>query len=99
MELQLCHAPEIKGYIDRAWGVVHNKHKKNQTTLPPLDPADPKSQENLQLVPIGQDAQRIRYWIADGPCTFIVESYSAASIFACICLEIFNSIPFSLFPG
>ncbi|KAF8807826.1 hypothetical protein BYT27DRAFT_7189920 [Phlegmacium glaucopus] len=65
VELQLCHAPEIKGNIDRAWGVVHNKHKKNQTSLPPLDPADPKSQENLQLLPIGQDAQRIRYWITD----------------------------------
>ena len=73
MELQLCHAPEIKGSIDHAWGVVHNKHKKNQTPLPPLDPADPKSQENLQLLPIGQDVQRIRYWITDGPCTFIVE--------------------------
>lgn len=65
VELQLCHAPEIKSNIDHAWGVVHNKHKKNQTPLPPLNPTDPKSQESLQLLPIGQDAQRIRYWIAD----------------------------------
>jgi len=92
VELQLCHAPEIKGNIDRAWGVVHNKHKKNQTPFAPLDPVDPKSQENLQLLPIGQDAQRIRYWIADGPCTFTVEHlFSFASIFAYICLEIFNT--------
>ena len=98
-ELQLCHAPEIKGYIDHAWGVVHNKHKKNQTPLPSLDRSDPKSQENLQLLPIGQDVHRIRYWIADGPCTFIVESWSTFSIFAYICLEIFISIPFSLLSG
>lgn len=99
VELQLCHAPEIKGYIDHAWGVVHNKHKKNQTPLPSLDPSDPKSQENLQLLPIGQDVHRIRYWITDGPCTFIVESWSTFFIFAYICLEIFISTPFSLFSG
>ena len=99
VELQLCHAPEIKGYVDHAWGVVHNKHKKNQTPLPSLDRSDPKSQENLQLLPIGQDVHRIRYWIADGPCTFIVESWSTFFIFAYICLEIFISISFSLFSG
>ena len=97
VELQLCHAPEIKGYIDHAWGVVHNKHKKNQTPLPSLDRSDPKSQENLQLLPIGQDVHRIRYWIADGPCTFIVKSWSTFFIFAYICMEIFIRIPLSLF--
>ncbi|KAF8167635.1 hypothetical protein B0H34DRAFT_682568 [Crassisporium funariophilum] len=65
VELQLSHAPEVKGTIDRAWGVVHNKHKKNQTTAVPLDPTDPKSQESLQILPIGQDYQRKRYWISD----------------------------------
>ncbi|KAF8973533.1 hypothetical protein BDZ97DRAFT_1775592 [Flammula alnicola] len=64
VELQLCHAPDIKATIDNAWGVVHNKHKKNQAPAP-LDPSDPKSQEHLQLLPIGQDCQRKRYWIAD----------------------------------
>lgn len=38
--------------------------------MAPLDPSDPKSQERLQLLPIGQDMQRKRYWVADGPCTF-----------------------------
>ncbi|PPQ67172.1 hypothetical protein CVT25_005773 [Psilocybe cyanescens] len=65
VELQLCHSPEIKAAIDNAWGVVHNKHKKNQAPVAPLDPNDPKSQERLQLQPIGQDYQRKRYWIAD----------------------------------
>ncbi|PPQ71464.1 hypothetical protein CVT26_011243 [Gymnopilus dilepis] len=65
VELQLCHAPDIKATIDNAWGVVHNKHKKNQAPFVPLDPSDPKSREKLQLTPIGQDCQRKRYWIAD----------------------------------
>ncbi|KIM47759.1 hypothetical protein M413DRAFT_439429 [Hebeloma cylindrosporum] len=65
VELQLCHSPEIKASIDNAWGVVHNKHKKNQPPTVPLDPSDPKSQERLQLIPIGQDSQRKRFWVAD----------------------------------
>ncbi|CAA7265919.1 unnamed protein product [Cyclocybe aegerita] len=64
VELQLCHAPEIKATIDRAWGVQHNKHKK-PAPLAPLDPSDPKSQESLQLQPIGQDCSRKRFWVAD----------------------------------
>ena len=74
VELQLCHAPDIKATIDNAWGVVHNKHKKNQAPFVPLDPSDPKSREKLQLTPIGQDCQRKRYWIADGPCTSILQT-------------------------
>ncbi|TFK36959.1 hypothetical protein BDQ12DRAFT_686158 [Crucibulum laeve] len=65
VELQLSHSPEIKATIDRAWGVVHNKHKKKDATAAPPEPADPKSQEKLQLVPIGQDCQRKRYWVVD----------------------------------
>ncbi|KAF9486290.1 hypothetical protein BDN70DRAFT_869765 [Pholiota conissans] len=65
VELQLCHSPEIKATIDNAWGVVHNKHKKTAATVPMVDPSDPKSYENLKLVPIGQDSQRKRYWVAD----------------------------------
>ncbi|GJE85822.1 hypothetical protein PsYK624_019010 [Phanerochaete sordida] len=65
VELQLCHSNDIKKIIDRAWGVVHNKHKKAEMTAtrPPAD--DPQSQENLQLVPLGQDLQRKRYWVID----------------------------------
>ncbi|EAU92791.1 hypothetical protein CC1G_01836 [Coprinopsis cinerea okayama7 len=65
VELQLTHAPSIKATIDRAWGIVHNKHKKGQATEPKPEPSDPKSQENLQLLPVGQDSSRKRYWIAD----------------------------------
>ncbi|PPQ99551.1 hypothetical protein CVT24_005339 [Panaeolus cyanescens] len=65
VELQLSHSPEIKATIDRAWGVVHNKHKKNQQPAPPPEPSDPKSRQNLVLHPIGQDSQRKRFWIAD----------------------------------
>ena len=68
VELQLCHSTEIKNLIDRAWGVVHNKHKKNNVppTLP--DPSDPKSRENITLLPLGQDSSKKRYWVVDGAC-------------------------------
>ncbi|KAF9015627.1 hypothetical protein BDQ17DRAFT_57632 [Cyathus striatus] len=65
VELQLTHSTEIKATIDRAWGVVHNKHKKKDAANAPPDPSDPKSQESLQLLPIGQDCQRKRYWVVD----------------------------------
>lgn len=70
VELQLTHSPMIKGMIDRAWGVVHNKHKKKEASTAAPEP-EPHSQENLQLVPLGQDRNRKRYWIADGPCILI----------------------------
>ena len=57
---------EIKAIIDRAWGVSASKHKKKNEKEPLPGPDDPHSQENLQLAPIGQDAQRMRYWVADG---------------------------------
>lgn len=69
VELQLCHGTEIKALIDRAWGVIHNKHKKDQTTAPPPPASDPFSQENLLFSPLGQDNKRKRYWIADGTYT------------------------------
>lgn len=78
VELQLCHAPDIKATIDRAWGVVHNKHKKNQQPAAPPEPSDPKSRQNLTLHPIGQDSQRKRFWVADGPCT---------TVFLSLCLD------------
>jgi hypothetical protein len=75
VELQLLHAPEIKYTIDRAWGVVHNKHKKKDSVTAPPDASDPKSQESLQQLPLGQDIQRKRYWVADGPCTTLSPLY------------------------
>ncbi|EMD41910.1 hypothetical protein CERSUDRAFT_110467 [Gelatoporia subvermispora B] len=65
VELQLCHSAEIKAVIDRAWGVIHNKHKKIEVTQLPPPPGDPQSQERLQLVPVGQDKERKRYWVID----------------------------------
>ncbi|KAF8899001.1 hypothetical protein BD779DRAFT_1607614 [Infundibulicybe gibba] len=65
VELQLCHTPEIKNTIDRAWGVTQNKHKKKDVASAPPDPTDVNSQERLQLVPIGQDIHRKRFWVAD----------------------------------
>ncbi|KDQ63282.1 hypothetical protein JAAARDRAFT_29299 [Jaapia argillacea MUCL 33604] len=65
VELQLSHAPEIKGIIDRAWGVVHNKHKKQDKPAAAPEPAESANQEKLQMIPIGQDIARKRYWIAD----------------------------------
>ncbi|TBU34737.1 hypothetical protein BD311DRAFT_784317 [Dichomitus squalens] len=65
VELQLCHSPEIKAIIDRAWGVIHNKHKKTEAPSVPPPPGDPHSQERLQLIPLGQDKERKRYWVVD----------------------------------
>lgn len=73
MELQLEHNADIKTTIDLAWGVQHNKHKKKEAQDIPPDPTDPKSKQNLQLVPIGQDMQRKRYWVVDGKCPFLFE--------------------------
>ncbi|KAG1795775.1 uncharacterized protein HD556DRAFT_1364090 [Suillus plorans] len=65
VELQLTHSIDIKGTVDRAWGVMQNKHKKKDPETAPPEFNDSKSQQNLQLVPLGQDAQRKRYWVAD----------------------------------
>nr|BCB28858.1 hypothetical protein UP11 [Mycoleptodonoides aitchisonii] len=65
VELQLSHSPEVKAIIDRAWGVIHNKHKKTEPAAVPPPPEDPHSQERLQLIPIGQDKDRKRYWVID----------------------------------
>ncbi|OSD03250.1 hypothetical protein PYCCODRAFT_1434665 [Trametes coccinea BRFM310] len=65
VELQLCYSQEIKAIIDRAWGVIHNKHKKIEASALPPPPGDPQSQERLQLVPLGQDKDRKRYWVVD----------------------------------
>ncbi|KAG2156646.1 uncharacterized protein EDB93DRAFT_1127686 [Suillus bovinus] len=65
VELQLTHSNDIKSTVDRAWGVMQNKHKKKDPEAAPPESNDSKSQQNLQLVPLGQDAQRKRYWVAD----------------------------------
>ncbi|KAF9502393.1 hypothetical protein BDN71DRAFT_1437984 [Pleurotus eryngii] len=64
VELQLCHSPEIKATIDHAWGVVHNKHKKKDSAAANGDP-DFKTQDGIQLIPIGQDMHRKRFWVID----------------------------------
>nr|GAT48411.1 predicted protein [Mycena chlorophos] len=69
VELQLTHSGDIRGKIDRAWGVSSNKHKKKDAASapppPPLLDSDPNSQKQLQLTPLGQDIHRTRYWAAD----------------------------------
>ncbi|KAG6837692.1 hypothetical protein H0H93_004968, partial [Arthromyces matolae] len=65
VELQLCHNADIRATIDRAWGVSQSKHKKKDPATAPPEASDPKSHASLQLVPIGQDSKRTRYWIAD----------------------------------
>lgn len=67
VELQLSHHSETRDTIDRAWGIVHNKHKKKEVpTNSPLEESDPHSMEKLSTVPLGQDTQRRRYWAVDG---------------------------------
>jgi hypothetical protein len=70
VEMQLAHQPEIKNAIDRAWGVVHQKQKKKESTAAPSNLGDSYTIEQLQQVPIGQDRERKRYWVVDGPCAF-----------------------------
>jgi hypothetical protein len=76
-------APDIKNTIDRAWGVVHSKHKKKEPSTAPPEASDPKSQERLQQIPIGQDMHRKRYWVVDGPCVFLATFSN--KLFARIC--------------
>ncbi|KAI0095098.1 hypothetical protein BDY19DRAFT_916277 [Irpex rosettiformis] len=86
-ELQLCHSTEVKALIDRAWGVIRNKHKKTETTAPPPPPSDPYSQENLLFIPLGQDSQRKRYWVADdSPRVYVsTNPWKVTSTFQCVC--------------
>ncbi|KAJ7070860.1 hypothetical protein C8F01DRAFT_1108110 [Mycena amicta] len=65
VELQLTHATDIRARIDRAWGVSSSKHKKKDAASAPPEDSDPHSQKQLQLIPLGQDVQRTRYWAAD----------------------------------
>jgi hypothetical protein len=67
----LTHSQEIKATIDRAWGVVHHKHKKEKdivaaggSTAADLD----RDREFLGLLPYGYDAKRTRYWVIDRAC-------------------------------
>ena len=83
VEMQLQYALDIKNAIDRAWGVTINKSKKKDPTLLPPGAEDPKSVEHLQLVPLGQDMDRKRYWVIDGPCILLVGPLS--KLFARIC--------------
>ncbi|KAF8526450.1 hypothetical protein JB92DRAFT_3108245 [Gautieria morchelliformis] len=69
VEWQLSHSVEIKGVIDRGWGVVHMKHKKSNVEVAqetqPLPDSDPYSKPNLVMVPLGQDAKKKRFWAID----------------------------------
>ncbi|KAF9074803.1 hypothetical protein BDP27DRAFT_1315996 [Rhodocollybia butyracea] len=65
IELQLSHSSEIKDKIDLAWGVTAHRSKKKDPATAPPEPSDPNSRENLQMMPLGQDCSRNRYWIVD----------------------------------
>lgn len=69
VEWQLSHSVEIKGLIDRAWGVVHMKHKKTNQEIAQetqqLPDDDPYSKKKLMMVPLGQDVKKTRYWAVD----------------------------------
>ncbi|KIJ26909.1 hypothetical protein M422DRAFT_216084 [Sphaerobolus stellatus SS14] len=69
VEWVLCYSVEIKGVIDRAWGIVHMKHKKSNVEIAQeaqeLPDTDPFSRKNIVTIPLGQDAKKIRYWALD----------------------------------
>lgn len=93
VELQLGHTPEIKNTIDRAWGVSQNKHKKKDAASAPPEASDPQSRGQLQLLPMGQDLQKKRFWAGDGPCAFFLWP---DTIFVCICRR--SSLNYFLHP-
>lgn len=66
MEFQLCHSPDIKRSIDAAWGVGKNTHRKKNPDATVSVAEDGPRVEDLQLLPIGQDLKRRRYWVVDG---------------------------------
>lgn len=82
IELQLSHSAEIKGKIDRAWGVNVNKNKKKDPATAPPEPSDPNSRENLQMLPLGQDSQRKRYWVVDSAYIFLDSTDAYLRVFA-----------------
>ena len=63
VELQLSHSGEVKRMIDVAWRVARVPPKKKDAA----NGSDGGPQlEDLQLLPIGQDLKRKRYWVVDG---------------------------------
>ena len=65
VELQLSHSSEVKRMIDAAWRVARAPPKKKDAA----NGSDSGPQlEDLQLLPIGQDLKRKRYWVVDGEC-------------------------------
>lgn len=70
VEWVLCYSTEIKGTLDRAWGIVHFKHKKSNVEIAQeaqmLPDDDPFSRTSLVTIPLGQDAKKKRYWALDG---------------------------------
>ena len=67
VELQLSHSSEIKKMIDAAWRVARALPKKKD---PANEPDNGPQLEDLQLLPIGQDLKRKRYWVVDGEHPF-----------------------------
>lgn len=69
VEWQLVHCDSIKKVIDDAWGIKHHitsKSKlkamaKSQKVVAKEEP----TREDLELIPIGMDNDRKRYWITD----------------------------------
>ncbi|KLO20645.1 hypothetical protein SCHPADRAFT_15551 [Schizopora paradoxa] len=74
VEFQLSGPSEAKDIIDRAWGVVHNKHRKREGLTAPPDPSDPLSVQNLVTNPIGTDKDRLRYWVFDDSARLYVST-------------------------
>lgn len=69
MELQLTHSQEIKAAIDRAWGVMHNKHKKEKGPGTAENSSSGLDRDILEFKPFGLDSKRERYWVVDSACS------------------------------
>lgn len=81
MEFQLCHSADIKKSIDVAWGVGKNTHRKKDPSAPPAASDDAPRLEDLQLLPIGQDLKRRRYWVVDGESMVVEHAATLLAMF------------------
>ncbi|KAG8832473.1 hypothetical protein FRC17_001294 [Serendipita sp. 399] len=66
VDWQLEYSASVRDLIDTAWQYRHKSHKKKvEPPKPAPEPGEPGSRESLQVVPLGQDQNRLRFWAAD----------------------------------
>lgn len=66
VDWQLVYSASIRDVIDTAWQSRVKPHKKKaEAPKPAPEPGSSGSRESLLVVPLGQDKDRTRFWVAD----------------------------------